>query len=106
MPDVLQLGTVPPSIQVPLTTGSDYTVSLDYEIADGTLANWPTGSVVSMVFANGTTWTATISGSAATFAVDKAVADVMPAGTKVKVLYVNGSSDTVLYVGRVGRFDG
>lgn len=93
------LGIHPAPIVVHLTTGADF---------DGIFrlsTPWPAGTTLSLAFGNGTTWTATIAADStdAVFAIDKAVADLIPAKTTVKVKYVNGTTDQTWFTGKVAR---
>lgn len=91
------LGGQPDELTVHLTTGADFNSTLTN--ADG----WG-DAVVTLVLGNsGTTWTATVSGTEATFAVDKAQADAMPAGTKAKLVVTSGQNDEVWAIGKVVR---
>lgn len=93
----INLGLQPETLRVILTTGADFlcTVRLN--------ENWPGSTVLSLVFDDGTSWSATISTTDAIFSVDKAVADVVPDNTPVKLRYVNGTTDQIWAVGTVVR---
>ena len=100
----LELGIDPESLIVHLTTGADFDGILRSKVA-GELTDWPEGTVWSLVFANGVTWTAATDGPLATFHEDKAAtgADAMPHALGVKLRYVNGSTDRIYYTGSVAR---
>lgn len=102
---VLELGLAPKALRLHLPTGSDFTAVLTCKDEDGAVTDWPVGTVWSLVFSDSaaSVWTATTSGSTATFEVDKATADTMPDGTVVKLRYVNGTTDRIYYVGKVVR---
>lgn len=98
--DGMQLGLDPGTLRVFLTTGADFlcTVQLD--------TNWPVGTTLSLVFDDGTTWNATISGTDAVFSVDKAIADTIAANggdVGVRLKYVNGTTDQTWAIGTVIR---
>lgn len=93
------LGRKPGELVVETVTGADFTATLTYEVG-GVVTDWPGGTVLSLVFENGVTFTATIATSVATFEVDKAVVNTIPAAGTARLLYVNGSTDRTLYLGR------
>lgn len=95
--DGFSLGAEPKDLNVNLTTGADFNSTLTN--SDG----WA-GATISLVFANGETWTAVVDGNNATFAVDKVEADLMPAGTPVKLVVDSGVNDEVWAVGTVVRY--
>lgn len=100
----LELGTDPGALTVYLTTGSDFDCILRYRVG-GTVSDWPASTEISLVFDDSAAseWDAAVSGSDATFSVDKATADTMPDGTVVRLRYVNGTTDRIWYVGKVSR---
>jgi hypothetical protein len=100
---VLTLGLDPVAVDVILTTGGDFNDYADYEDNTGTIANWPGSSTLTLVFDNGVEWEASIVTSRATWAVDKDDADLIPNGMGVRLLYVNGTSDQILTIGKVQR---
>lgn len=105
MTSPLVLGIGPKPLLVELTNGADFDAVLNCKDSSGAEQNWPVGTVWSLLFDYlDTVWTATTSGSTATFAVDKATADAIPNGTKVKLRYVNGTTDRVYYKGEVVRY--
>ena len=93
------LGRDPDELVVRLTTGADFEVVMTYDV-NGVATNWPAGTVLTLVFDNAITFTATIATSTATFAVDKAIVDTVPAVGNAKVVYTNGTTDRVLFMGR------
>lgn len=97
----VNFGFSPASCVVHLTRGADFTCTLVYTV-DGVDTNWPTGTTVTLNLGDVTT-VATISGAAATFFMDKAVADTVERGTSARVLVTNGTSDQIWYVGTVAR---
>jgi hypothetical protein len=96
------LGIDPGPLVVNLTVGADFTAQLTYEV-NGVVTSWPASTVLTLVFDNGTVFTATIVTSAATFDVDKATVATMPKAQDVKLVYTNGSTDRVLLLGRALR---
>lgn len=101
---VVKLGLDPLPLEVTLSTGADFDAVLTYKVS-GVVTDWPSGTALALVFANGVTWTSTVSTSTATFSKDKADADAMPNGTGVKLRYTNSTTDRILMVGRVNRRD-
>ena len=93
------LGAETGALRVLLTTGADFRTTL--YLLDGT--TWPSGTTLSLVYADGTTWAATITGADAAWDVDKATADTIPDGTAVKLRYVNGATDDIWAIGTVVR---
>lgn len=100
----MKLGFDPPSCEVVLSTGADFNQVLVYTVND-VVTNWPASTSVLLRFDDAaiSDWSATVSTSTATFGVDKATADTVADGTKVRLLYVNGSDDYVLAIGTVAR---
>lgn len=100
----ITLGAEAFTLHVSLTTGSDFSFTATY------LPDWPVGTTLTIVFgdldAPTATWTATIAGSDATFAIDKAVADLRPKNEDAWWRYVNGTTDTILAAGKVVRRHG
>lgn len=100
----LTLGVEPGSLELVLNDGADFNASLRYKVGEPpVVTNWPAGTTLALVFGDGTSWAATISGALATWAVDKAVTATVAKQTKVTLLYTNGSTDRVLYAGMVKR---
>ena len=93
------LGAETGTLRVLLTTGADFRTTL--YLLDGT--DWPTGTTLSLTFATGATWAATITGADAKWDVDKATADTIADGTGVQLRYVNGSTDEVWAIGTAVR---
>ena len=89
------LGRQPDSLVVHLHTGSDFVGYMDYTDENGDAADWPGGTALSLVFADGTSWAATVAGSIATWEVDKAQADARSCPQKVHVLYVNSTDEEI-----------
>lgn len=103
---MIELGIEPERLGLHLTTGADFTSTLTYQDETGADANWPAGSVLTLVFnGGGTAWAATITGADATFAVDKATSDAITDGTAVSLVYTNGTTDDVWARGTVKRHD-
>ena len=99
----LEMGLVPGSLNVTLTTGADFgPVEFEYEVG-GVVTSWPVGTELTLVFGNGTTWTADIVTSVATFQEESAVADLIPAGTTVEFRYTNGTTNHTYWIGTVRR---
>lgn len=100
----MKLGFDPPNVPVVLVTGSDFNATLTY-VVNGVVTSWPGSTAVAIHFDNTaiSDWTATVSTSTATFAIDKAVADTVPVGTEARVIYTNGSDDLTLSIGKVER---
>lgn len=94
---MMELGVVPAPLSVHLTTGADFSTVLTLD------QPWPSGTVLTLGFADGSVWTATISGADATFAVDKASADLVPDQTQVTLVYTSGTTDQVWAAGKVVR---
>lgn len=92
------LGLRPGTLRVNLTTGADFICTLRLRNQD-----WPVGTTLSLVFASGESWSATISGADATFNVDKATADTIDDRTAVSLKYVNGTTDQTFEIGTVVR---
>lgn len=101
---IVSLGLEPAGLQVILTKGGDFEAVLTYEV-DGVATNWPVGTSIALVFSDpsSSVWSAAVSTTDATFAVDKATTDAMADGTPVKLRYVNGTTDRILMVGKVAR---
>lgn len=104
-----KLGNDPINLPVVLTEGDDFYDFLDYKVA-GVPTDWPVGTTLTIEFATGASWEASFVGSGAgptgdraEWHEDKAVADVMSAGTVAWILYVNGTDDQVLSLGKVER---
>lgn len=100
------LGIKPGPLEVYMDSLADFTAELFYGIESGgtvTPTDWPVGTVVTLVFDNGVTWTATIVDDVATFQVDKAVVAAMPETAKVKLVYTNGTTDRVIRAGMAQR---
>lgn len=96
-----ELGLAPGPLRVHLVTGADFQSILRNQSGD-----WPVGTTVALAFDNGAaSWTATISGTDATFAVDKATADTIPDKTGVRLTYANGTTDQTWKIGTVVRHD-
>lgn len=93
------IGNRPAPLRVVLTTGSDFYRVLRY--ADG----WPAGATLSLVLPT-TTWTASISGTDATFNVARAVADMIEDGTAAQLIYTADGRRSVWADGKVERTDG
>jgi len=93
------LGRNPDDLTVHLTTGADFTAELVYEVG-GVVTSWPAGTALSLIFENGVTFAAAIVTSTATFDVDKAIVGTVPVAGSARLLYVNGTTDRVLYLGR------
>lgn len=100
---VLKMGLDPVAVDVVLTTGADFNDYADYFDATDTLANWPGSSTLTLEFDTGESWEATIATSRATWSEDSADADTIPNGTGVKMLFVNGTDNQILTIGRVQR---
>lgn len=94
----ITLGSEPEDLTVHLVTGADFKATLILKPA------WPVGTTLTLV-SGATTWTATISGTDATFDVDKAAADLLADGASIKLKYVNGTTDQTLGIGTVKRHD-
>lgn len=100
----LTLGVDPGNLELVLSDGADFNATLRYKTGEPpVVTNWPTGTSLALVFSTGTSWSATISGALATWGVDKAVTATIPKQTKVSLVYTNGSTDRVLYMGTVKR---
>lgn len=99
MSQAVVLGALPAVLTLVLVTGSDFVAEVDMDTA------WPEGTALSLVFENGQSWAATVSVTSARWEIDKATADQVDSGTRVRMVYVNGTDDQVLCVGRVARFD-
>ena len=95
----LYLGTQPEPLWVLLPDGGDFLCVLELD------EPWPVGTTVSLVFGNGVTWAATISGTEATFSKTAALSSssVVPDGTPVR-LVVTGATVQVWAVGSVIRY--
>lgn len=100
----MRLGFDPPSMTVVLSTGADFNQVLTYTVA-GVVTSWPGGTAITLKFGDAaiSDWSATVSTSTATFAVDKATADTVANGTDVRLVYTNSSDDYVLAIGTVSR---
>lgn len=98
----LVLGARPEVLTVVLTRGADFIATLSNRNGP-----WDPAAVITLVFATDpeTTWTATITDASATFNVDKALADTIPARTDVELRYTLGDVDQVWARGRVARSD-
>lgn len=96
------LGVKPDSLEVNLDSLADFDATLYYAIS-GTPTDWPVGTVWKLVFATGVTWSTTLDDDEAIFHEDKAVTALIPTGTKVKLVYNNGSTDRVLARGTVSN---
>ena len=94
----IHLGSSPARLGVHLATGADFLCTLRSNPTP-----WAEGTVITLVF-GAQTWTATIAGNDAVFSVDKATADLIPQGTKARLVATNGTTDQVLALGRVVRY--
>ena len=92
----INLGIQPETLRVILTTGADFQCTIRLS------SNWLAGTTLSLVFPT-TSWNATITTTDAVFNVDKAIADTIPDGATVKLLYVNGATDQIWAIGTVKR---
>lgn len=101
---MIEIGIIPRRFGLSLPTGGDFSCELVYRVA-GVVTDWPVGTSLAWTFSTGDPWPATISTSKATWNVDKAVADAIPDGTKVKLVYTNGTTDQVWWIGTVKRHD-
>ena len=96
----LHLGARPNTgLLVHLITGADFLTTLK-----STGGPWPAGAVVSLRL-GATTWNATVTGTDAVFAADKAIADQIPADAPARLVVTHGASDQVLAIGRVVRYE-
>lgn len=93
----MQLGFKPDNLRLVLTTGADFQSTL--ELSSGTFGT----GVLSLKFQDGTSWTATMTPTTATFAVDKAQADLQPDGSTVRLNYTDGTTDLTWALGAVTR---
>lgn len=102
----LNLGMVAGDLNVYLTEGSDFIRNIRPKQPDGTLG-WPTGTTLTIEFANGVTWTAEMVDGWARWNVDKAdtTAAKVPHLTPAQWRYVNGTTDIVYFVGKAVRKD-
>lgn len=97
----VQLGASPETLSVTLVEGADFISALDS--ADG---DWPDSAVIALTFddADETTWTATTTGAAAEWNVDKAAVDalILAAGNRLsaRLTYTDGATDLVWAEGR------
>lgn len=94
--DGMQLGLQPETLRIFLTKDADFSCTLRLD------SNWPAGTTLSLVWPS-TTWTATISGTDAVFAVDKAQVNAIADGTAVTLTYTNGTTDQVWAIGTAVR---
>lgn len=93
------LGLIPDKLQVNLTAGADFICTLRLN------EDWPVGTAIQLDFPDlaVSAWGATISGTDAVFAVDKADSDAIPDSATVRLVYTNGTTDQVWAIGRVER---
>lgn len=99
------LGASPVEVPLYLSDNADFIDKITYESAPGVEDDFPVGATVTIVFANSaaTSWPATVSGSEASWAVDKAATAVIEDGTSFQIRYVDGTADEVPFKGRVSR---
>lgn len=99
MPQEMVLGPVPLPLEVPLPRGGDYNSGLRIN------TNWPPGTVLTLIL-GGTPFNAVIAGQVATWHIDDATADLIPAGTSAILQYVNGPDKEVWAIGEVVEYRG
>lgn len=91
----IKLGSTPLEVSVALSEGGDFVAEID--TADA--SSWGSGVTASLVFndPSETTWTATRSGAALTWNVDKAAVAALIAvhPTRVRLIYADGTADMV-----------
>ena len=102
MIQTITVGPEPRLLSMRLVTGADFYETQTVEV-DGVATDWPAGTTLAYRFDNGVTWAATIVGAVATFNLDKADADAIPAGTGVRLTYTNGTTDETWEIGTVKR---
>lgn len=100
----MKLGYDPINLPVVLVTGADFNAVLTYK-PGGVVTSYPVGTAISLWFDDPAVaaWSATVSTSTATFAVDKAVVATVANGTEARLLYVNGTDDQTLTIGKVEK---
>lgn len=100
----MKIGFDPGNASVVLVTGADFDAVFTYKVG-GVETDWPVDTEIWLWFDDPAidSWEATVAGASATFAVDKAIADTVPSGTGVRLLYVNGTDDKTLTIGQVER---
>lgn len=98
---MISMGLATEPLEVWLAAGGDFVCTLRTDDE----SNWPGGTNITLLV-GALTWTATVAGMDATFSVDKSVTDTVTARTPAKLIYTNGSTDTVWAVGMVVRRDG
>lgn len=86
-----------------LEDGQDFNLILRNKNEAGVVTDYPAGTTIKFVFADGVEWAATIVGALATFAVDKAVTATRPIGTTFRVVYAANGLDLVPFKGQVVR---
>lgn len=102
---VLDVGPIPEYIHLHLTRGSDLPGTITGTVA-GVPTNWPAGTSLALVFPDsGVSWPAAVSGATATWAVDKELADARTNDETVQLVYTNGTTDLVIWNGKVARHD-
>lgn len=94
----LVLGSVPENLSVVLVKDADFFTTLQDE--DGP---WPVTAEIKLVFSNGTTWDAVITGADAIFNVDSADVNTLIAARppKVKLMYIDGPAEICWAIGQV-----
>ncbi|MEQ7847712.1 LtfC-like domain-containing protein [Nocardioides kribbensis] len=101
----LKLGVDPGDMELILTDGADFRADIINEVG-GVDTNWPTGTSLTLSITGDAatyTWPATITGATASWSVDKADTALISARSKVRLIYVNGTTDRVLFSGVVSR---
>lgn len=98
----LTLGGLPEPLTVNLTAGGDFVCGIDS--LDG---DWPDGATVELLFADGTSWPATVSGASLDWdvdssAVDEVLASIKPGTESVRLVYREDGTDLVWARGVVG----
>lgn len=99
------LGVSPVEVPLYLSDNSDFIDQIGYESAPGVPDDYPVGATVTIAFedSSATTWAATVSGSDASWHVDKALTATIEDGTRFQIQYVDGTADEVPFVGKVVR---
>lgn len=99
------LGTKPDTLGVNLSAGADFNSTLH-----NTAGNWSGTASIQLRFGDDptalvATWTATVTGADAVFAVDKAVVATVLASSdhKVRLWYVDGTDDICWAIGSVSK---
>lgn len=107
MPADLVMGLEPGSLDVIFTRTGTWHRVLELLAPDPGQAGalvatpWPAGTVLTVEFASGEVFTATITGALATWFETAATCDAIPAGTPVGWWYVNGTDRECYFEGMV-----